>query len=146
MRKCLTCHEEIPAARLRAVPRAQYCVEHQPDVRVMGSMTWEHKTAPVLVLQTPEQHAEFKAHSRKGVHAQLPMASKARAQRESMGTFTAGGKGEVPARRQITREVAESLVVTNAVKAVCHPDRPAIGVQRKCADCAIRWYQERSGR
>lgn len=54
MRRCTSCDLPISTARLDAVPSATqctYCLHSEGDVqRTSGFMTWEHKTAPTIVI------------------------------------------------------------------------------------------------
>jgi hypothetical protein len=126
MRKCFRCHSEIAEARLRALPSTQTCVSCSREAPLKGSMTWEHKTAPALEVQTQEQFEAFRRHSRKGVHASLPLA-----RRTSEGAPSIAPQEPVQGVR------------VNAPRARCHPDRPAVSYGR-CFECSVEWYNNRA--
>src|SRR6516164_8544801 len=77
-RSCEACGELLSSERLTAIPDATQCVkclEGEGDVyRVRGVMTWEHKTAPELVLGSDAER--LLPYQRRGFHAQLPLNSK----------------------------------------------------------------------
>jgi hypothetical protein len=49
-RICDTCSEEIPQARLEAIPETTTCVKCSREEKRVGFMDWYHKTAPELVM------------------------------------------------------------------------------------------------
>lgn len=70
---CITCHEPIAAARLAAVPSATQCVackSKRDDKPTRGYMSWEHKTAPALIIGADAD--KLRRYDRRGFHAQLP--------------------------------------------------------------------------
>jgi len=48
--RCLCCGETISPERLEALPNTKTCANCSSVVRVVGFMSWEHKTAPSLVV------------------------------------------------------------------------------------------------
>jgi hypothetical protein len=98
-------------------------------------MSWEHKTAPALIICEEETFAELKRLDRKGVHAQLPMTSKNNARviasAAKLGEFE-DMRTEYPVFR-----------VVNQVPSRCHPDRPKATADGKCVICAVEWYSKR---
>ena len=75
MRKCERCHTPIPAERLAALPDTTRCVVCTEEKPLRGFMSWEHKTAPTIVIGTEEAIAELRRNDRRGPHAQLPVGS-----------------------------------------------------------------------
>ena len=49
-RLCDTCGQQIPAARLEALPNTTTCIKCSRVVTFVGFMDWAHKTAPELVM------------------------------------------------------------------------------------------------
>jgi DksA/TraR C4-type zinc finger protein len=148
MRKCFVCHREIPETRLRALPDTTTCVGCSTVTPLQGVMTWEHKTAPTIVLGTKEELADLRRFQRRGVHAQLPMTSKSNARVVASAELL--GKFESLRGRQRDGELDPSadggtptaVVVINERKARCHPDRTAVA-DGKCFECALAWYAKR---
>ena len=54
MRPCIKCGIEIPVIRLEALPLTETCVKCSTVRTYKGSMDWQHKTAPDLVMVNPE--------------------------------------------------------------------------------------------
>lgn len=128
MRLCATCGGGVGAKRLEAIPSASECTTcaSKRDVEVLqGYLTWEHKTAPVLVIASKREVSEVHRLSRKGPRPQLPMSSK---------TSSAG--------LQRTENTTGHAV--NMLSAKCHPDRPRVSSSGKCIECASKWYSDRS--
>lgn len=103
-------------------------------------MSWEHKTAPELVLGPAAD--VLRSYDRRGVHAQLPLESKARAQASTV------------APQSVTERLDEGFDAENSVQddraplstTLCknHPDRLAVvNGKRLCAECAAEWYEVR---
>jgi hypothetical protein len=53
-RVCDTCFNDIPQARLEAIPETTTCVNCSRETKKVGFMDWYHKTAPELVLISPD--------------------------------------------------------------------------------------------
>lgn len=134
--KC-RCGSDISAARLRAIPSTRECTTcaAKHDVqKLQGFMSWEHKTAPFIVISTPEVVQEVLRNSRKTPRANLRLGNKSGAER------FAGG----------TREFSDATVGANTPmenmllrKARCHPDKPAVTPNGMCKECALLWYEVR---
>lgn len=133
MRLCVKCQTPIEEKRLIALPDTRTCVACSETKKLVGHMTWEHKTAPTFNLVTPEQHETLQRHSRKGVHAQLPMSSKGPS---TLGVTSLKPQVEVP-----PQDWHEDLSTIPAAR--CHPDRPKATLDGKCVECAVRWYKLR---
>ncbi len=125
MKKCRQCGEEIPAARLAALPSTKTCIKCSKVKPQKGFMTWEHKTAPTFNLVTEKEHEYFQKRTRKGVHASLPMG------RKDAGR----GSSRAPAQYDVVK--------SNVPAARCHPDRPRVNSSGKCFECALEWYEKR---
>ena len=53
-RMCDTCFDEIPQARIEAIPETTTCVNCSREQKKVGFMDWYHKTAPELVMISPD--------------------------------------------------------------------------------------------
>jgi hypothetical protein len=53
-RVCDTCFNDIPQARLEAIPETTTCVNCSRETKKVGFMDWYHKTAPELVMISPD--------------------------------------------------------------------------------------------
>ena len=98
-------------------------------------MTWEHKTAPTLVLG----HAAdvIRGFDRRGFHAALPMNSPNNPRMQA----SAEKQRDLKDLRDIINEVPTIPKTYNDIpRAACHPDRPKVGTSRLCAECAVAWY------
>jgi hypothetical protein len=140
---CANCGNSIPEARQLALPGETWCrdcVEADGDVeRVRGAMTWEHKTAPTLVLG----HAAdiIRGYDRRGFHAALPMNSPNNPRMQA----SAAKQQDLKDLRSIMREEETPAKTYDDVpRARCHPDRPKVGTSGKCYECAVKWYEERA--
>ena len=49
MKKCKTCDNEIPQARIEALPNTDTCVEHSEETPYVGYNVYYHKTAPEVI-------------------------------------------------------------------------------------------------
>lgn len=129
---CQRCGNLIPEARQIAVPDERLCVDCVKELGdvdpIRGAMIYEHKTGPYLEL-TGDVEALLR-NSRKGVHAQLPMSSKKRAEENQIGTFPS-----IVQKTEILLEPALTLM------ARCHPDRPRVSPKGLCLSCSINWYR-----
>lgn len=131
---CTFCSVEIPAARLKAVPEATLCAEcqAQDDVPLLtGYMSWEHKTAPELIIG-PEAD-KLRAYDRRGFHAQLPLNSKNNPRMlQSLVTvnLSLAIREELPVEER-------NLVPVIQNPARCHPKRPRMNVAGDCLICAL---------
>lgn len=143
---CGNCGNEIPPARVAALPKETWCkdcVEKDGDVeRITGVMIWEHKTAPELYMG-PGVKA-IRAASRRGNHANLPFTSyenpflqkSRRAQVELQETKAVLQEKPEP-------EFDSVLDGTSRVSASCHPERPKVSPDGKCLECCLDWYARR---
>jgi hypothetical protein len=136
---CANCQQPISEARRAALPDETWCkdcVEKDGDVeRIRGAMTWEHKTAPTLVLG----HAAdvIRGFDRRGFHAALPMNSPNNPRMQA----SAEKQRDLKDLRDIINEVPTIPKTYNDIpRAACHPDRPKVGTSRLCAECAVAWY------
>lgn len=126
-RNCIKCRKAIAPKRLAALPEATTCVDcakqlaEQLDVRLKGSMIWDHKTAPVIEIQTSAKHQQFK---RLGKHART-------AKGQGVGTGTTWNNEEAPS----------GVVYLQGSR--CHPERPRVTPDGRCRQCAAGWYHER---
>lgn len=140
---CAKCGNPIPEARRQALPDETWCrdcVEADGDVaRITGTMVWDHKTAPTLVLG---RDAEIIRHyDRKGFSASLPMNSP----NNPRMAQAAEKQREIQDLHAIMREEPVVPKTYNDVpRAKCHPDRPKVGTSYLCAECAVIWYQRRN--
>jgi hypothetical protein len=140
--KCGNCGEELSEARQEALPSETWCmacVEQSGDVeRIRGVMTWEHKTAPTLVIG----HAAdvIRSFDRKGFHAALPLNSPNNPRMQA----SAEKQRDLKDLRAIAKEEPTiDKTYDDIPRARCHPDRPKVGTSRLCAECAIEWYARR---
>lgn len=131
---CERCGKEIPEARRIAVPDERWCrdcVLELGDVDLIkGAMIYEHKTGGYL--ETTGNVGMLLANSRKGVHAQLPMASKTRAEISHQAAL-------------INSSQRPELVIdlkSTAPASRCHPDRPRVNPNGQCLECCLKWYED----
>jgi len=138
LRRCTTCHESIPMARLTALPFATTCVNCSTEQPVKGYMTWEHKTAPVFQVVTPQQHQWLQSRDRKGMRSGLPMSS-----RSSSATSFTGATSPISKKSQPAANDYDCSMVPNATKCP-HSDRPQASSAGKCLECALEYYAIRA--
>src|SRR5262245_1472279 len=157
-RTCETCGQPLLAERLKARPGATHCVkckELNDEEKTIGVMLWDHKTAPRIELSTSSSQGAVRSilrHSRRGVHAQLPLVSKGKAERafatsdapaspgaefDSVRAYVRGEASSVP------RDHADLTDVRNIIPSRCHPTRPSISPSGLCLECALNWYAKR---
>jgi hypothetical protein len=139
---CGNCGKPLSEARRAALPQETWCrdcVEQSGDIdRIRGVMTWEHKTAPTLVLG----HAAdtIRKFDRRGFHAALPLSSpnnpRMQASAEKQRDFK-------DLHAIINEEPTIEKSYDNIPRARCHPDRPKVGTSRLCPECAAAWYAKR---
>lgn len=146
---CAECGGIISPTRIAAIKDCELCkdcVEKSGDVeRVMGYMTWEHKTAPTLVIDTPKAVNEFLGMTRRGPRPQLPFSPK-KGISPSIDLSS-----NVLAKSADTADTASKLEgvegthagAQNMLSSKCHPDRPRVSPSGKCAECALEWYRIR---
>lgn len=134
-RRCVTCHTPIAPARLHALPTATTCVSCSTEQPMKGYMTWEHKTAPVFQVVTPQQHEWLQSRDRKGMRSGLPMSS-----RGTSVSPIAGNPRPVSAKSAI---VYDTSSVPKARKCP-HTDRPQASSAGKCLECAVSYYAIRA--
>lgn len=53
MRRCKTCDEEIPQARLECIPDTETCVKHSTVKGYLGVLEFGHKTGGYVVKVDP---------------------------------------------------------------------------------------------
>lgn len=135
-RRCITCHTPIAVARLEALPSATTCVTCSTEQPMKGYMTWEHKTAPVFQVVTPQQHEWFQSRDRKGMRSGLPMSSRS----ASSSSFANAG---TPTRSGI-RAATYDLSSIPAARKCPHRDRPQASSAGKCLECAVKYYAVRA--
>ena len=139
---CANCGEEIPTARVAALPGETWCVKcvaASGDVeRTTGFMSWEHKTAPTLVLGPGAD--KLRQYDRRGFHASLPLNSPNNPRMQQ----AAEKQRELQDLKAIAREepVIEKTY-DDVPRAKCHPDRPKVGTSNLCLECSIAWYERR---
>lgn len=145
---CITCGKEIPLARLQALPNTSQCIECIRDAGDVdlteGYMSWEHKTAPVLI--TGPLTRILRRYSRRGPHAQLPLSSPKNpriAQSVQAAENFRQTADLVRSNGALQTNVPEKRTVINTPRARCHPNRPRVTSDGKCLDCAITWYNKR---
>jgi hypothetical protein len=132
---------EIPPERLAAVPDTDLCVTCQKvrgDVaRVQGYMSWEHKTAPTLVLG--KEAEVLRRYDRKGFHAQLPLNNKENPRlRAHVGLCNLS----LQVREEKPWEEV-NLDPVNRNPSRCHPQRPRMNVFGDCLECALQKQKQR---
>lgn len=77
MRICARCKQEIPAARLKALPYTRVCAGCSTEQPVRGHMITPHKTGSHIEIVSARQHAYIQAVDKRGTYgANLPMESK----------------------------------------------------------------------
>ncbi len=136
---CANCGNAIPEARRAALPEETWCrkcVEADGDVeRVRGAMTWEHKTAPTLVIGRAADI--IRSYDRRGFHASLPMNSPNNPRMQA----SAEKQRDIQELHAIMREdPVIPKTYDDVPRARCHPDRPKVGTSRLCVECAGKWY------
>jgi hypothetical protein len=137
MRSCKTCGDEIPPARLEALPNTRTCVKCSDVEPVAGHVYWDGKHTPILQVMSKQKTEEFAKKDRRGFHANVPAAS-------PNNPF----ERNAVANRDLSLDIAnvkpyESQgIPANAIMAKCHPDRRAVtGKSRLCQECAVNWYK-----
>ena len=146
---CITCDEPLSEARLAAKPDAVQCtrcVEAEGDEpKLLGVMTWEHKTAPTIEIGTKFATAEAGRKHRYGPHISLNglnnprTVASVRAMKESseVADLVRESKG-VP----LPQSDDNFEPVVNFRPAIaCHPERPAATPGNLCLECALNWYK-----
>ena len=60
MNNCQICHREVEPARVELNLNICYKCATKTVHKVKGDMNYQHKTAPTLMVMTPETHAEYR--------------------------------------------------------------------------------------
>lgn len=145
MRHCIKCGNEIPPARILALPDEQLCKEcvlAEGDVeRTKGVMLWHHKTAPELYTQNQLAVATILRYSRRGAHAQLPLRGRLNEEKRDQADQELRNLSLC-----IKEGPADTFERTDGLLARCHPERPrATGYAGGlCLECATTWYAKRA--
>jgi hypothetical protein len=129
MRECDTCHNEIPAARIKALPLTTKCVECSDEKKVKGHLDWHGKHAPVLRVVDGDSFRK----GRRGFHAHIGANSVNNPRILKSETASA----EV---RNLSLELRTERVEAEAVNrppARCHPDEPRVNPAGDCLACAL---------
>lgn len=132
--KCEKCGEPIDEKRLVALPDTKVCVKCTDEIPVTGYMSWEHKTAPTIIIG--ESAEQLRQYDRKGVHAQLPLNNP---NNGLLQHHKQNQEAKTNAGREQKLVSQQARVKTE--RARCHPDRPKVTPDGKCAECAIEWYR-----
>lgn len=124
------CDAPISDARLAAVPNAVKCVDCQAldDVpKTIGYMSWEHKTAPAIIIG---RDAELvRPYDRRGM--------KTAAKVENRNPVSVG-------MSRVGRDTRVDGSVVNHTPSRCHPSQPRVSASGHCLSCAMRWYRLRA--
>jgi hypothetical protein len=140
--KCATCDNEISAARLQAKPDATDCIDcatNNDEPKSVGYMVWDHKTAPYVEIDSITAIKFAGKRHRYGPHIQF---------NPKEGLY---GCAEPMERARTLRDLMERLRRENrnlpdpdsglepvmAYPARCHPDKPRIGPNGLCLECAL---------
>lgn len=105
-------------------------------------MSWEHKTAPTIIIGTKKELAPLRKNDRRGPHAQLPFTSKEAPVKE----IVANKPVDLDKLRQQVNGRETDPVALEALPgkgARCHPDRPRVGPTGHCLECALEYYRKR---
>ena len=130
--KCEGCGEDIPQARLDALPTTKVCVTCSTEEPVQGLLVWDGKHTPIL--QTYERGKM--PEDRKGFHAQLPFNSTNNPRMvKSMANLNLSD--------QVKLKPPEEYTVTDQPPARCHPGSPRVTPDGKCLECALAYYKRR---
>ena len=137
MKRCISCHAPISAARLAALPQTKTCAEHSTERPMKGYMSWEHKTAPVIQVVPQREYETYKRYDRKGVRSGLPMSPRTVA--GTTGSVTPVISASDASNTMNNRRTAESTIP----RARCHADRPQVSATGHCLECAAEYYSRR---
>lgn len=137
MRRCNKCHSPISSTRLEALPQTRVCVECSTEVPVVGYMSWEHKTAPVIQVVNTKEFATYQRYDRKGVRSGLPMSP--RTVSGTSGSITPVFYADDASNTMVIRRNDAEVP-----RARCpHTDRPQVSAAGKCLECAMAYYAVR---
>lgn len=139
---CSSCGEVISEARLRAIPHTTLCIRcaSENDVpRTKGYMSWEHKTAPALILG-PDAESLLHYDKRRFFGSSLRL--------NSPKNFRISESMKDRNLSQTVKETEPSTDTTpfetvNRAPAVCHPERERVSPDGKCLQCVQEWYTRR---
>lgn len=138
--KCETCGEQIPKARLEAIPNAVTCVKCSTEQPVGGIMDNASKNDSVLIVV--DSPATAKLLTRRGFHAFLGAALQSYNNPRIVKSHQAAEEvRNLSIAVKETEKVTELYDIVNNNKARCHPQRPRINSKGDCAECAIAWYK-----
>src|SRR5262245_12321481 len=151
MPKCHFCGNDIPKARLEALPDTKTCLSCSQEEPVKGHMVWNHKTAPTLEVLPPEEFKKVYALERRGFHANVPVFSPNNPWLVKSAQAVKDRAQEADLVREVVvgidlgkeESYAVFLTPTTHPAARCHPDRPKATADGKCLECAIDWYKKR---